>query len=143
MKSIFASALLFILVINLTFAQSKEQAAIKNALETLRVTLQKPNETKLKSITHPQLSYGHSSGKIENQSQFIDAFISGQSVFSNLDFSEIQIEQVGKTAIVRHILKADTYDKGKAPGHVELKVMLVFTKIKSNWILLGRQAIKM
>ncbi|MCP9770545.1 nuclear transport factor 2 family protein [Lacihabitans sp. LS3-19] len=143
MKSIFPSAVLFFLVINLTFAQTKEQVAIKNALETLRVTLQKPTEAKLKAITHSQLSYGHSGGKIENQSQFIEAFVSGQSVFSNLEFSEIQIEQVGKTAIVRHILKSDTYDKGKAPGHVELKVMLVFTKIKSNWILVGRQAVKM
>jgi hypothetical protein len=142
MKSILASAILLVFAINLSLAQNKEETNLLNTLETIRITLQKPSETKLKSITHPQLTYGHSSGKIENQSQFIEAFISGQSVFKNLEFSEIQIEQVGKTAIIRHILKADTYDKDKAPGHVVIKVMLVFTKIKSNWVLLGRQAVK-
>ena len=142
MKSILASALLIIFAINISLAQNNEETKLINTLETIRITLQNPTETKLKSITHPQLSYGHSSGKIENQSQFIEAFTSGQSVFKNLDFSEIQIEHVGKTAIIRHILKADTYDKDKAPGHVAIKVMLVFTKIKSNWVLLGRQAVK-
>jgi ketosteroid isomerase-like protein len=33
-------------------------------------------------------------------------------------------------------------DKGKQPAKVNIKVMLVFTKGKNGWLLLGRQAVK-
>jgi hypothetical protein len=49
---------------------------------------------------------------------------------------------VDNTAIVRHILTAQTNDGGK-PGSVNLGVMLVFIKEHGSWKLLGRQAYKL
>ena len=47
----------------------------------------------------------------------------------------------GTTAIVRHLFDADTNDNNK-PGHVTLKIMTVWQKQGSKWILLARQAVK-
>ncbi len=46
-----------------------------------------------------------------------------------------------KTAIVRHILSAETSDNNQ-PGRVKLKVMLVFVKLSGHWKLIARQAVK-
>ena len=68
--------------------------------------------------------------------------MSGKSVFKKIDLSEQTIQIVGKTAIVRHILNAETHDAGKDPSTVKLKVMTVWVKQSGKWKLLARQAVK-
>lgn len=142
MKTILTVFLFSVFTTAVTFAQNKEVSAVQKALETLRIQMLNPTESGLKSITHPSLTYGHSNGKIENQKEFMDAFLTGVSDFTSLDFSDVKIEIVGKTAVVRHLLIAESMDKGKQPAKVNIKVMLVFSKDKSGWLLLGRQAVK-
>ncbi len=142
MKSILAVFLLSTFTALTSFGQNKDISAVEKALETLRMQMLNPTESGLKSISHLALTYGHSNGRIENQKEFMDSFLSGASDFTSLEFSDIKIEIVGKSAIVRHLLMADSMDKGKQPAKVNIKVMLVFTKEKSNWVLLGRQAVK-
>jgi hypothetical protein len=115
---------------------------IQNTVENLRLLLETPDKIKLEKIAHEKLTYGHSGGKVENKAEFIEAFISGKTDFVNLKFTDIAIDQVGNTAIVRHILEADSKDLGKEPGHVKLKVILVFVKSNKAWKLLARQAVK-
>ena len=142
MKSILAIFLFSVFTTVAALGQNKDISAVQKALETLRIQMLDPTDAGLKSISHPSLTYGHSNGKIENQKEFMDAFLTGASDFTSLDFSEVKIEIVGKTAVVRHILMAESADKGKQPGKVNIKVMLVFTKDKTGWLLLGRQAVK-
>jgi hypothetical protein len=120
----------FVLMLISMNSFSQSVSSISTTVENLRLLLE-------------NLTYGHSGGKIENKTEFIEAFISGNSDFVNLKFTDLKIEEVGKTAIVRHILEADTKDKGKEPGHVKLKVILVFVKEQKQWKLLARQAIKL
>lgn len=142
MKLILVTLLLSIHAFLPTLAQNKETDKVQKAIETLRIQMLNPTEVGLRSISHPSLTYGHSNGRIENQKEFMESFLSGSSDFTSLEFSDIKIEIVGKSAIVRHLLAAESHDKGKQPAKVNLKVMLVFTREKSGWILLGRQAVK-
>jgi hypothetical protein len=142
MKSILTIFLFSVLTSAASFGQNKDVLAVQNALEILRIQMLNPTESGLKSISHPNLTYGHSNGKIENQKEFMDAFLTGVSDFTSLDFSDVKIEIVDKTAVVRHLLIAESMDKGKQPAKVNIKVMLVFTKGKNGWLLLGRQAVK-
>jgi hypothetical protein len=142
MKPFLINLFLVLILSNNIIAQSKEAVAVEKAVEALRNQMLNPTEAGLKAISHPSLSYGHSNGKIENQKEFLEAFLSGASDFTSLDFSDIKIEIIGKTAIVRHILQADSNDKGKQPAKVNIKVMLVFVKDKNTWLLAGRQAVK-
>ena len=134
-----------ILLFLITFAsigQTKEETKVLESVENLRKLMLNPDEAGLLNLAHENLTYGHSGGKLENKAQFADAFVSGSSDFTTLEFSDISVKITGKTAIVRHFLSADSQDKGKPAAHVNLKVMLVFVKEKSGWKLLARQAIK-
>ncbi|MCP9753922.1 nuclear transport factor 2 family protein [Lacihabitans sp. CCS-44] len=142
MKPLFLVILLSVLTIVPSFGQNKETFKVVKAVEMLRMQMLDPTETGLKSISHPSLTYGHSNGRIENQKEFMESFLSASSDFTSLEFSDVKIEIVGKSAVVRHLLAAESNDKGKQPAKVNLKVMLVFVKEKSDWVLLGRQAVK-
>jgi len=100
------------------------------------------NKSGLEAITADNLSYGHSSGKMENKSEFVEALVSGKSDFASITISDQTIKITDKTAIVRHALKGETLVNG-TPGTVSLQVILVWVKQKSDWKLLARQAIKM
>ena len=116
--------------------------AVEAAVESLRKLMLDPNSESLSAIASPKLSYGHSSGKIQNKKEFIDSFINGDSDFTSLDFTDQTIEVSGSTAIVRHTLTGNTHDKGKEPGTAKLLILLVWQKVKGQWVLLARQAVK-
>ena len=121
--------------------QGKDEKAVSAAVEALRKAMVDPDKATLEKLTLPQLSYGHSNGMIQNQTVFIEALTSKQSDFVNINLSEQSITVVDRTAIVRHILSADTNDGGK-PGHVNLSILLIWQKQKGEWRLLARQAVK-
>lgn len=121
--------------------QGKDEKAVSAAVEALRKAMVDPDKATLEKLTMPQLSYGHSNGMIQNQTEFVEAFISGKSDFVSISLSEQTIRIVDRTAIVRHLLSADTNDGGK-PGHVNLSILLVWQKEKGEWRLLARQAVK-
>ncbi|GAB3415238.1 nuclear transport factor 2 family protein [Niabella aquatica] len=95
----------------------------------------------LGALAAPKLTYGHSSGRVENKEQFLQTFRSGASDFVKINITDQTIDVTGTTAIVRHLFDADTNDNNK-PGHITLKIMTVWQKQGSKWILLARQAVK-
>mgnify|MGYP003336493569 FL=1 len=142
MKKIISLLVITIVSIFFTplFAQDKNNA-IEKAVLQLKDALLSGNEQKLKDISSPHLSYGHSNGLIENQDAFIKTLISGKSVFLTIDLSDQSIDLVDKTAIVRHTLYAKTNNDGVL-GEVKLKVLMIFQKENGSWKLLARQAVK-
>jgi len=121
--------------------QGKEEKEVSAAVEALRKAMVDPNMEALEKITLPELSYGHSSGVVQNQTEFIEALTSGKSDFVSIDLSEQSITIVNNTAVVRHFLSAVTNDGGK-PGQTKLSILLVWQKQKGDWRLLARQAVK-
>jgi ketosteroid isomerase-like protein len=122
-------------------AQNKTEQAIATAVETLRKAMIDGDRAALTAIAAEELSYGHSSGLIENKAEFVEKIASGKSDFVKIDIQEQTIKIVGKTAIVRHKMFGDTNDNGKA-GNLKLYVLLIFQKQKGDWKLLARQAAK-
>ncbi|AKD54491.1 hypothetical protein SD10_05760 [Spirosoma radiotolerans] len=124
-----------------TLAQGKEQAAVAQAVQQLKQLMIDPDKAKLESLASDDLSYGHSTGKIEDKKAFVEALTSGSSDFKTIDLTEETITVVDNTAMVRHKLMAETANDGK-PGQAKLAVLLVWVKQKGNWKLLARQAVK-
>lgn len=141
MKQILLAVLLISVISNESFAQSKQETAVANAVEKLRLAMISGNEAELKAVSGEKLSYGHSGGLVENQLQFIEKFKTGASDFVTIELKNQTITISGNTAIVRHELHATTNDNNK-PGEVHLRIMLVFQKQAKEWKLLGRQAVK-
>ncbi|WP_153800532.1 nuclear transport factor 2 family protein [Foetidibacter luteolus] len=135
-------ALLLLLATSMkSTAQSQDETLVAAAVETLRKAMVDADKTALEAITAEGLSYGHSSGKIENRQEFVEALVSGKSDFVTINLSEQTIKIVNDAAIVRHKLDAENNDGGK-PGTVSLYILLVWQKQNSQWKLLARQAVK-
>lgn len=136
--------LLFLLIsaASLNLKAQNKKADVEKAVTYLVNALKSGNQADLEYIANDSLSYGHSSGKIQNKAEFIHSLVSKQSDFVTIDVTKQSVLVEGNTAIVRHILYATTNDNGKA-GEVNLGIMLVFTKnTKGEWKLLARQAYK-
>ncbi len=136
------SIFIFLIMTSASFAQSTSEKEVAAAVESLRKIMVDPDKAPLEKITHANLSYGHSSGKIDDQNAFIQALLTKESDFTSITLSDQTIQISGDVAIVRHKLSGKTHDKGKEPGTVNLGVMLVWTRVGGEWKLLGRQAFK-
>ncbi|WP_210463561.1 nuclear transport factor 2 family protein [Rufibacter roseolus] len=123
-------------------AQSKDEKQVAAAVEQLKKAMITGERPALEAMVADALSYGHSSGKVENKAAFVEAIVSGKSDFVTMDLTEQTIQVTGKTAIVRHKLYGQTNDSG-TPGSVKLGVMQVWQKQGSAWKLLARQSYKL
>ncbi|MBW4889278.1 nuclear transport factor 2 family protein [Mucilaginibacter sp. HMF5004] len=142
MKKMFLLLSVICVFATATYAQSKSEKEVADAVEFMRKAMISGNKADLEKVACEKLSYGHSSGKIQNADEFVETIASKQSVFVTIELSNQTIKIVDNTAIVRHILTAQTNDGGK-PGNVNLGIMLVFVKEHGNWKLVGRQAYKL
>lgn len=125
-----------------TFAQASDEAIIASAVETLRKGMVDADRSALDKIASARLTYGHSSGKMEDKAEFIEALVSGKSDFTRIDVTDQKIIVSGNTAIVRHVLKGETINNGITTA-LNIGVMLVWQKEGKEWRLLGRQAFKL
>lgn len=126
------------MIVNFSFAQKNEVENAVNKLTKLMIT---PDSLALDKLILNNLSYGHSSGKIETKQQFMQSLLSGSSDFVDINLTDQTVTIQNKTALVRHTLNAKTNDKN-VPGNVKLNILLVWSKEKAGWKLLGRQAVK-
>lgn len=109
--------------------------------ERLRLAMISPNPTALADLFADDLSYGHSDGKLDTKASISGSLLDGNSDFTTIDISEQTVSVSGDVAIVRHRLLADTNDSGR-PGHVKLKILLVWQRQEGEWRLLARQAVR-
>jgi hypothetical protein len=138
-KKIITAGFLLLLVNSFVIAQSKDETDVATAVETLRKAMLDADKATLDKCTAPELSYGHSSGKVETKTEFVEALATGKSDFVSINLNEQTIKVVGNTAIVRHVLQGETNDNGNR-GTVKLFVLTVWQKQKGQWKLLARQA---
>jgi len=125
------------------FAQKKnDKDAVTDVAEKLRLAMTSGDKSSLESLILPELTYGHSGGHIDDATEFVDKLVSKKSDFVTIDITNQNVNIVGNTAIVRHHFYATTADFGKAPGDVTLEILLVWVKVKNDWKLLARQAVK-
>jgi hypothetical protein len=115
---------------------------VSDAVEKLRHLMVNPDEKALIEIAHPRLSYGHSNARMEDRAAFVDALVTRKSHFKKIDYKDQSIEIVGNTAVVRHILEADTFDGGVA-NSIRLHILTVWVKENKGWKLMARQAVKL
>lgn len=142
MKRLFLFLLVAVTFNTAVTAQSKQGQQVAAAVEALRKAMVDGNRTALENIAMDGLSYGHSSGKVEDKATFVENIANGNSDFVTIDLTDQTIFVSGKTAIVRHRLSATTNDKGKGAGTVNLAIMTVWQKDKKEWKMLARQAVK-
>ena len=138
----------FLLVILLSplisIAQNSEtdHKKVESVVSDLYRAMVERDKGTLENLTAEDLSYGHSSGTIENKSEYIGAVLSGPFEFISIDPTDQTITISGDMAIVRHIFNAKGMNNGNAVD-VHIGVLMAFQKQHGKWKLLARQAYKL
>lgn len=120
-------------------AQTKDEKDVASAVETLRQAMVDGNKQTLENIVADQLSYGHSGGKVDTKTSFVEDLASGKSDFVTILLADQTIKFSDDVALVRHKLTGETLDNGKTNA-INLNVLLVWQKQKGQWKLLARHA---
>ena len=123
-------------------ADASDEAAVKDSVEALRNALLAADKAQLEQVAAAQLSYGHSSGKVQNKAEFVDGVMTRKGVVKSLDFPDLTIAVAGDAAIARHLYISESETDSK-PNKVKIGVLAVFQKQDGTWKLLARQAYKL
>ena len=122
-------------------AQSGEEAAaVARAVDALSRAMIAADKAQLEPVTAPELSYGHSSGRVENRQEFVGGLLSGNMVPRRIDLSERRVTVVGDDAIARHDFTAEARTREGEVRPVRIGVMQVWRKRGGEWKLLAHQA---
>ena len=124
------------------FAQSNEEAALRQAVDALTKAMIDADRAKLEELVAEQLSYGHSGGVIQTKAQFVDSIINKETIYKAISLTEPSTAIAGSNAIVRHTATVDYEDKGKS-GTAKIGVLQVWIKQEDRWKLLARQAFRL
>jgi len=123
-------------------AESAEDTAVGQAVEALRKALLAADKGQLEKLTAPQLSYGHSDGRVQDKAQFIDGVVSRKATVKSLNFPGLTIAVAGNAAVVRHLYESESETDGKT-STVKIGTLQVWQNQDGNWKLLARQGYKL
>jgi hypothetical protein len=124
------------------YAEAGDEAAVKDAVEALRMALLKADKTKLETLSANQLSYGHSDGRVQDKAEFVDGVVTRKATVKSIDFPELKVSVTGNTAVARHLYVSESELDGK-PNSVKIGTLQVWQKQDGNWKLLARQGYKL
>ncbi|WP_067032258.1 nuclear transport factor 2 family protein [Allomuricauda sp. CP2A] len=123
--------------------EALDKQTVLEALGELDQALIDRDSATLTSITAPNLTYGHSSGNIQNKQEFIDDVMNGPFKFVSITNEDQSVTISDNVGIVRHILSADATNAGN-PAKVRIGILMVFKQNENNEVvLLARQAYKL
>ena len=145
--------ILFLLPIIVGCCENKQQPAqlsrtsqedIATAVNQLIKAMVTTDENLLNSILADELVYGHSSGKVQNKSEFIAEILSGEPLrYISIEPLDQKIQLAGNVAVVRHIFTAETKNVDGEPGSLKIGNMMVWHLQIEHWKLLARQAYRL
>jgi ketosteroid isomerase-like protein len=116
-------------------------AAVEEAVDALTKALLAADGPALDALVLDGLSYGHSSGQVQDKTAFIETLTSKRSAFPSITLSDRSVSVVGDDAIARHVFSGEVVSGGKT-SPVHIGVLQVWHRDDSRWRLLARQAFK-
>ncbi|MHC8308152.1 nuclear transport factor 2 family protein [Pseudomonas sp. GT1P32] len=122
-------------------APAAAEKDVAQAVDHLTQAMLKKNISELNALTAENLTYGHSSGKIQNKQEYIADIETGRSAFKTLEMQNQTITLSGDVALVRNHFSAQAL-KGTEVIPTEIENFQIWQKQKGHWLLVGRQAFK-
>jgi Domain of unknown function (DUF4440) len=122
-------------------AEASDEASVRGNLEKLRKALLAADKAELEQLTAAELSYGHSSGMVQDKTEFINGVLNRKAVVKSLTFPDVTVAISGNAAIVRHTYASESEAGGKT-NTVRIGVLAVWQKQNGDWKLLARQGYK-
>jgi ketosteroid isomerase-like protein len=115
---------------------------VETSIANLNAAMISKDKSTLEKLTADELSFGHSTGVVENKSEFVQNVLSGPTTFTSIDISNQSINPAGDISIVRNITTISGNSKGQ-PLNIKIGVLMIWKKQGGNWKLLARQGFKL
>jgi hypothetical protein len=143
--SIMANRIFILMLCLLTYTTAnaqKQDKEVEFSIETLNKAMISPDNSTLEKLTAENLSYGHSTGVVQNKSEFIKDILSGPVKFVQIENANQSITITDNTATVRNICSIKGTRVG-APLDLKIGILMVWIKKDGGWKLLARQGYKL
>jgi hypothetical protein len=125
-------------------AASADEEAVAKKVEAFRLAQIAADPKALGALCAEEVSYSHSSGKVEDKATFVANATDGKSKFLSIEYKDPTIKVVGPAAIVRFHWVAEqemAADGKKVPTN--LHILMNWQKQGDDWKLLSRAATKL
>jgi hypothetical protein len=120
--------------------QTGQEGAVAAAVEALRKAMVSGDRAALQQLAADELTYGHSSNRLENKAEFVEALASGKAGFSAIELSDQTVTVIDNLALARHGFVGTR----KADGNqLKLMVLQVWLQRGEQWKLVARQAARL
>jgi hypothetical protein len=119
---------------------STQESAVSAAVDALHKAMMAADKPALDKMLMAELSYGHSSGRLENKAECIATFVGSKSGFSAIDIEGQTVSIVGKVALARYTFNGTRRKEG---DKVKLYTLTVWLEQQGQWKLLARHAAKL
>src|ERR1700756_4352195 len=122
-------------------AQAADEQTPAETAEAFRKAMIAGDHAAFDALCAAQLSYGHSTGKIQTKEEFIADATSGKAKWKVLEFANVRNTVAGPNAISRFTLNGELESDGKVTP-IGIGVLMVWQQQGNAWKLLARQGFK-
>ncbi len=123
-------------------AQSADEKAVAANCKLLSQGLITRNKKLLENLASTDLSYGHSSGDVEDKTTFVKNVMDKKVIYVAINVPVQTIKMAGDNAIVRQTQQLKLIKAGK-PTDLKIGNMLIWHKQGKDWKLLAKQGFKL
>ena len=96
----------------------------------------------LEKLYAPDLTYSHSTGRVETKAEAIEASVNGKTQVKSIQLANMTVRGYGNTALVKGNVTLQTSVDGKMET-IPLSVLHVWVKNASGWQMVARQATRL
>jgi hypothetical protein len=122
-------------------AESADDAALRTAVDNLGKALIAADKAALEAVVSDQLSFGHTSGRVETKAEFVSNILAKKPMYKSITRSDTTFSVVGNNAIARYTAAVDLEVGGKEMS-ITVGVMTVWVMDGGTWKLLAHQSFK-
>ncbi len=109
------------------------------AMQTWRTAMMKKDGAALAKLYHEDLSFGHSSGIVENKAEAVNHMVTTKVDYQAVDLIDTKIKVQGNLALVNSRVNYKQVTDGKT-NDIKLHVLHVWVKTPQGWQMIGRQS---
>ncbi len=129
------------LVFCFSVAQSREKE-VETSVSTLNNAMISKNKQSLESLVSNDVSYGHSTGAVQNKAELVQDIMTGVVQFSSIVSENQKISLTDDLAIVRNNSSIKG-NRGDTPLDLKIGILMVWKKQGDHWQLIARQGYKL
>jgi ketosteroid isomerase-like protein len=115
---------------------------IESSIDAFDKAMISQDKSTLEKSTAEELSYGHSTGLVENKTEFVKNILTGDTKFFQIDNADQNITMADNIAIVRNICSIKGSKSG-SPLNLKIGILMIWKKDGASWKLLARQGYKL